>query len=775
MSTHRTQPLLWLYDALQVQKVALRDVDDVVQDDMLQGAETLKFRIRADDQRAAFLAPDLYVRLDTRIYRIVEMVQQRTSGQAFVQVNCEARWTELSRRVKVGATSILGKTNAVGLNTILAGSGWTSGGVPADATLYSIDELDETVVFLLRRWAAVTGTEIEWDTINKTVTLVEAVGDSLGVGFRYGHNVRSITRRYEPPVATRLYPYGANGLNIASANPTTLEYVENYDWYLSQGLTLIQAQARYRKDQVWSDERYLSAVNLYDASVRRLDLLARPIISYEMDVLDFSALTGAIAPVAVGDTVLVRDDEFNVDLSTRVVRRVRYPAAPWKDQVELEYLQQTLNDSELEVGGRSLDPGAVSLLIDSNDAPLSVTSGTLVWAEIAITVAGETSFAAGATFRGVATGTGTVTFQATIDGTTIGEAFTVPFDAAVNGGQVEFSWPTFATGVTEGSYVVDWRAQVTTGSGTIAVGAEAARAWVLIRGAVGIGVNTSPSQSIVETVLPLDLLALDAALEDWTQAVTTPGVEDVATTVFIDTVSTTSASSLASAADDWTVALTSILQYVDSTPETWGGADSVSVVTTSVPVSAVENDLICAVVYQESGSANVTAPAGFTQVAQSVNVGGDLWVELWTATDDGTMAGDSIDFNLSSTARAGVFVFVLRDSNGVGVVVENTATTNTNAGTGVEPLGTVASAGLGRFAIGISGCTDAAPDPTTYTPPSGYTLMTRASAPTSPTYEANRLAVSRLFTDIATLSGRSHTHSGSVHDAATIHVVFRPA
>jgi len=764
-----------LHDALQVPKVALRDVDQVVQDDMLQGAETLKFRIKADDQRAPFLAPDLYVRIEDRMYRITEMVQERTSGQAFIQVNCEARWTELSRRVKVGSTSILAKTNAQGLTTILTGTGWTSGGTPTDATLYSIDELDETVVFLLRRWADVTGTEIEFDTINKTVTLVEATGESLGVGFRYGHNVRSITRRYEPPVATRLYAYGANGLTIAGPNPTTLEYVENYDWYIEQGLTLLEAQARYRKDQVWSDERYLVAVNLYDAALRRIATLARPIIAYEMDVLDFSALTGAVAPVNVGDSVLVRDEEFNVDLSTRVVRRVRHPAAPWRDQVELEYLQQTLNDSELEVGGRTVDPGAFSLLVDATDAPVTVNSGTTVWAEIAITVAGETSFAAGGTFRGVATGTGTVTFQMTIDGTVVGQAFTVPFDAAVNGGQVEFSWPTFATGITEGSYLVDWRAQVTTGSGTIAVAAEAARAWIMIQGAVGVGVNTSPSQALVETVEPIVLLDLTAALEDWTAVTSTPGIEDVATTAYVETVSTVSASAVTAVAEEWTVALTSILQFVDFTPETWGGADSVSVVTTSIPVSAVENDLIVAVVYQESGSANVTGPAGFTQIAQASNVGVDLWAEVWTATDDGTMGGDSIDFNLSSAARAGVFVFVLRDSNGVGVAAEATSTTNYNGGAGVEPFASVTSGGLGRIAVAISCCNEIAVGTTTYTPPSGYTLMTRASASDSPTYDGNRMHVARLFTDAATLSGRTCTHSGTTHDAATIHVVFDPA
>jgi len=500
--------LLWLYDALQVQVCAIRDVADLRTDDRLQDQEAMFFSIRADDPLIEYVQADRLVRLEDRVYQITSLVQARTRGEAVVKVECEVRWVELSRRVRVGATTLLGRTNLQGLTSILAGSGWAVGSVPADATLYSIDELDETITFLLRRWGTVTGTEVVFDSLNKTVSLVEAQGDDLGVGFRYGHNVRTITRRYEPPIVTRLYPFGANGLTIAAVNPSSLEYIENYDWYIAQGLTLAQAQARYRKDQVWSDERYLLSLNLYDAAVRRLNLLAQPVVSYEMDVLDLFALTGAGQPVAIGDTVTVRDDTFGVDLKTRTVRVERHPNAPWLDRVELQYLQRTITDSELEVGGREVDVGRIDMLADSNTDPFTITSSVETWAEIAITVAGETSFAAGATLRGVATGTGTVQIQMTIDGTPEVPVYEFPFVA----GQFEFSWPTFATGITEGSYLIDWRARVISGTGTIAVAAQEARAWILIRGAVGVGVNSNPSQSVADVVEYVDILTVSDAV-----------------------------------------------------------------------------------------------------------------------------------------------------------------------------------------------------------------------------------------------------------------------
>ena len=497
--------LLWVFDLLQVQKVAIRDVDGLVQEDRLQDSETLKFKIRADDQKTQYLAPDLHIQYKNRRYRIVELIQKRAAGEAFVEVDCEARWTELSRRTRAGNTTLLGRTILQGLTTILAGTGWTVGGVPSIPGLFSIDELDETIVGLLRRWAQVTGTEVEWDTVNRRVFLREQVGQDLGVGFRYGHNVTEITRRYEPPVATRLYAYGANSLNIAGSNPTGLEYVENYSWYTDQGITLAQAQARYRKDQIWSDDRYLLSLNLFEAAQRRLAFLSRPTISYEMKVLDLWALTQAADPVETGDTVTVRDAEFNVDLKTRVVRVVRHPRSPWLDEVELDYLQRTLTDSELEVGTREQNYNQVSILVDTSEDPLTIGTTTTTWGEIAITVAGETTFVAGGTLIGTTSGTGTVEVLMAVDGIPTGATYEFTFGS---GEQFEFSWPTFATGIGEGSYLVTWRARVVSGAGTIAVTEGEARAWLMLRGAVGVGISSSPNQQVsdaVEWADPLDV------------------------------------------------------------------------------------------------------------------------------------------------------------------------------------------------------------------------------------------------------------------------------
>ena len=215
------------------------------------------------------------------------------------------------------------------------------------------------------------------------------------------------------------------------------------------------------------------------------------------------------------------------------------------------------------------------------------------------------------------------------------------------------------------------------------------------------------------------------------------------------------------------------MSYVGGTIENYGAGDSITTINVVVPAASLDNDLICVALMQQSGSSNITAPAGFTRVAQQVNVAGLQWTELWTLDDDGTYAGDTLTFTGAVAGRLGIMCFVLRDSDNVGVVVEQSAGTNHNS-SGTEPFSTVTSAGLGRIAMAISSCSVAGTGTITYSTPTGYTQMSRASVGDTPTHERNRLSISRIATDIGALSGRSTIHSAATHDAATIHVLFKP-
>ena len=223
---------IWLHNIRGERAMMITDATDVKTEVQLQGIEEFSFRIRRDDPKSAFIIADQLVEYDGARYRVRDYEDEHPTMRTVV---CDANWIELTWRTKTGLYSLLSKTPAEGLTSILLGTQWIPGVPPVNLTLFSAEDTDPTNLAILRRWASVTGYELQFDTIAKTVTMVTQVGVNRGVGFTYGHNLKTFKRKYRPPQATRLYPYGANDLDISSVNPAGVPFVENYSWYTAQG------------------------------------------------------------------------------------------------------------------------------------------------------------------------------------------------------------------------------------------------------------------------------------------------------------------------------------------------------------------------------------------------------------------------------------------------------------------------------------------------------------------------------------------------------------
>ncbi len=485
--------LLWIYNLLGERILPLHELFDLELDRRLGEVDTLTAVIAADDPKADFVIGDTICEHRGRFYRIEEVTEARVGNVVTLLIYAEALWQDLANFTRPGIYSVVAQTPADGLALILnADTGWSVGTVPAIETLYSIEGIDDTVLTLVRDWAAVVGLEVVFDTAALTVSLVDRAGTERGIGFRYGRNLTAIDRRFEAPRATRMYAFGANDLGIEAFNPTGEPFVEDFSWYIAQGLTEEQARALYRKDEVWNDQRFLLGLNLFDAAVERIARRAQPIISYGMSVLDFSALTG-VPEVEIGDDVRVYDAPLGLDIPTRVVRTVRRPLEPERSVVELDYLRPGLDTTS--ASRRSIDYGRLNVLVDSPLTPVTVSTTPLVFASLALTITGRTTVVTGATFVGTANGSGTVTFSMFFGGVQTGPTYSFDF---VDGEQVEFSWPSYVADVEEQSTTLDFRAQVTSGAGTIDVPLDAARAWVLATGIYGGGADIGPDRDIVE-------------------------------------------------------------------------------------------------------------------------------------------------------------------------------------------------------------------------------------------------------------------------------------
>ena len=309
----------------------------------LDTSEILRFSIPADDPAAAFVIPDHEVQWRGRAFYLDVPTITRRRGELLLDVEAKALWYRLADRMKVGTFRVRAETPADGLDLILAGTGWTAGTVTGDTSTFSLRDDDRSVLYLLRQWAAITGTYLSWDTVNKEVNLRANRGDDLGVGFRYGRDLLTARRQLVAPAVTRLYPYGADGLTVAGVNAGK-QYLENLTWYTAQGLTTTEARTRFTRTRVWSDETITEEAELLDVATRLLDQWSQPTATYELDVVDLTSVDGGDVRHALGDTVRVWDPDIG-DVRASVVARTVYPLQPWRNRITLDTLRDTLNDT----------------------------------------------------------------------------------------------------------------------------------------------------------------------------------------------------------------------------------------------------------------------------------------------------------------------------------------------------------------------------------------------------------------------------------------------
>lgn len=488
--------LVWLYDVAEVQAATLADPLGLELDERLQDSEMLRFTLRADDPKATYVDNDRVVKYRDRLYRITELNTIRAGSAVTYDVGADALWIDLLG-FPAYTTPITGATISQGLGYLLSGTGWTTGTVDSDGGHFSVDTTNDTTVLAqLRSWAVMTGRELTFDTANRAVNLVMAQGVNRGLGFRYGRNLISVKRKATPPLATRLYAYGASNLSIAAVNPTGKPYVDNFSYYTAQGLSLATAQAKYLKVTRWQDERYLLALNLYDAAVAKLAKLAQPTVAYELAVVDLAHLVPTLEQIDLGDTVRVDDGPTGISLNTRVVRKVTRPLEPARTEVELSYLQPGITTTSATSGsGGSSNMGQ---LVSLNASPLNVGGASQVnlnQIDIGVDTGSQANLIYGFELDATATGTGTLQVAFYYGSTLVGATVQVPFVA----GPVHVSVADFLVGLTtSGAFYA--KASIVAGSGSLTVPGNTAHLYVLGSGMAGGGSNGATSVDVAESV-----------------------------------------------------------------------------------------------------------------------------------------------------------------------------------------------------------------------------------------------------------------------------------
>ena len=134
-------------------------------------------------------------------------------------------------------------------------------------------------------------------------------------------------------LVTRLYAVGADGLTFADIN-NGKPYVEDFSYTNEIRISTLDCSS------------FTNPYQMKEYAEMRLAQYAKPTISYVLNAMDLSVLTGYEHEAwALGDYVRVEDKELGISVTTRIVRREYNLQEPWNTVLELSTTLKNLGNS----------------------------------------------------------------------------------------------------------------------------------------------------------------------------------------------------------------------------------------------------------------------------------------------------------------------------------------------------------------------------------------------------------------------------------------------
>lgn len=341
-------------------------MDACVEKELESGDQTLTFTLGTYD--STVLQNEYYIETEDAVY-VVKSVD--VSSKGLPEYECQLNLEELESYEHESFVA-LNMTLQDAANLAVAGTGWL---VKTDILkVRSVGALKVTPYDALSKIKDAWMCEMQFDTKNKVVTFKEEFGEDKGVYFARQLNLKSIkcnTDSYD--FYTRIIPIGNDDLRITDVNDGK-DYVENYQ-YSDKIRTLI-----------WEDTNYEDAEALKEDAVAKLEDMSVPKKSYDVDVVQLSALakktynltnenavkivtdSGLVlqaqagAPYEVldydlGDTIKLIDEQTGIKEKQRIVKIKEYPQNPEKNSCELSNTVLTFEEMQkkLDAAASALD------------------------------------------------------------------------------------------------------------------------------------------------------------------------------------------------------------------------------------------------------------------------------------------------------------------------------------------------------------------------------------------------------------------------------------
>ena len=386
------------------------------------------------------------------------------------------------------------------ISKAVSGSKWTVGTVFADTKEYYAELENQSSMFCLTFLENQSGGKLVFDSANRTVSM-EKVSTDLVIDklFRYKKNVDDISKTEIQPQATIMYPYGKDGMTIESVN-NDVPYIEDFSWYTNLGVDLADAKAKYSKEYVWEDERYIFPNNLLTDAVKKLATMSHPQINYTIKASGLEA-----EELSLNEAVYVMDDELGIKLKT-VVSRLKICKDKSGNEVELDYLPASLSDlfNEGTTGDSSGSSNTTAVFQVKNQSKVTLTSAPTPVLEASVSVYTSTYFQVGLVIMLECTTAGLLEGYIMMDGVKM----PTEIKQTVGAGWHTIGLPFIMTQIQEGTKSLYLYLSTT---GAMTIDTEKSEMFIMSQGAYGGVSNERPDQKVVDdvTFIPSDFSISD--------------------------------------------------------------------------------------------------------------------------------------------------------------------------------------------------------------------------------------------------------------------------
>lgn len=220
----------------------------------------------------------------------------------------------------------------------IAGTGWTVGECNVTKRRNAA-ALNTTALGVIDKLCTAFICERVYDTINKTVSFYEKIGEDKGVYFLRSLNLRKLSAKSDSyDFYTSIFPVGKDGLTIESVNGGN-KYLENYSY------------SKKRKTYLWTDDSYDDPQALMEDAELKLADLAKPASSYSAEIWDLAKCKPdySVLSFRLGDTITLIDNELKIREKQRIKKMVEYPQEPSKNTCELGNTFLTFDEMQQKV------------------------------------------------------------------------------------------------------------------------------------------------------------------------------------------------------------------------------------------------------------------------------------------------------------------------------------------------------------------------------------------------------------------------------------------